>query len=649
MPSADAPLPRITRPRLHRGHFAFLRGVIQGLSPRVLWARYLSDQGEFDGPVVHRMTGWIRGELVATAARGGNFGRAHLLRLDLSPRASPELPALDTFVAAAGLDGFSEAEQQAAYAARYGTARAQDQRRVQLLRRQLFAIHSLEAQAALPVGLQDGCEAWFVDSLARRLASHGVATLADLHARMGASPVWWHNLPGIGAGKARALRRFVEAHAQTLGPLPAPEAAHRDGNPAPETFPAVVTVSPLMPLERLVLPHTLSGRDGRFRADRARCHLAADDDRAAILAWLAAKGPALGAQARLTHTQLAYRKEAERFLLWIALERRCALSSATVEDCLAYRDFLLDPPAAWCGPRAVPRWQAGWRPLEGPLSPRSCSYALSVLGNLFSFLVHQGYLVGNPWRAVTPPMRRSNGPDIGRGLTAAQWAHVRKTLACLPAGLAAQRLQLALPLLHATGLRLAEMLAATTDDLRWEDWAEDAFSRRGGWWLTVQGKGAKLREVPVPPAWVEQLAAYLAARGYAGNVAQQPGIPLFGPARRGPPPVVSRVGSDRSSRPNSPGQSRDGVSASAFHRQLKRFLATCADSLGQSEPAAAARLRRASAHWMRHTHISHALAAGVPVEVVQQNVGHASLDTTTCYVRTEHARRQSLMERLWAE
>lgn len=628
MPSADAPLPRITRPRLHRGHFAFLRGVIQGLSPKGLWDRYLSDQGEFDGPVVHRMTGWIRGELAATAARGGNFGRAHLLRLDLSPRASAELPALDTFVAAAGLDGFSEAEQQAAYAARYGTALAQDQRRVQLLRRQLFAIHTLEAQAALPVGLQDGCEAWLVDSLATRLASHGVATLADLHARMGASPVWWRDVPGIGAGKARALRRFVEAHAKTLGPLPAPEAEHRDGNPAPETLPAVVTVSPLMPLERLVLPHTLSGRDGRFRADRARCHLAADDDRAAILAWLAAKGPAPGAQERLTHTQLAYRKEAERFLLWITLERRCALSSATVEDCVAYRDFLLDPPAHWCGPRAIPRWQAGWRPLEGPLSARSCGYALSVLSNLFGFLVGQGYLVGNPWRAVTVPRRLPRGPDIGRGFTAAQWACVREALGRLPAGLASQRLQVALPLLHDTGLRLAELLAASTDDLRWASWTGEAAERVEGWWLTVHGKGGKLREVPVPAAWIDGLTDYLAARGYVGGLAQLAGVRLLGRARAS--------------------NAEPGVSASVFHRQLKRFLAACASDLEATEPVAAQRLRRASTHWLRHTHISHALDAGVPVEVVQQNVGHASLDTTTRYVRTEQARRQVMMQKLWS-
>ncbi|WP_225934698.1 site-specific integrase [Cupriavidus sp. EM10] len=131
---------------------------------------------------------------------------------------------------------------------------------------------------------------------------------------------------------------------------------------------------------------------------------------------------------------------------------------------------------------------------------------------------------------------------------------------------------------------------------------------------------------------MDALEDYLAARGYGGGVQRHQGVPLLGTAR---------VGADDA------GVSEAGVSGSAFHRQLKRFLAACAEQLAPTDAAAAARLRQASAHWMRHTHISHALDAGVPVEVVQQNVGHASLDTTSRYVRTEQARRQALMQKLW--
>jgi integrase/recombinase XerD len=43
-----------------------------------------------------------------------------------------------------------------------------------------------------------------------------------------------------------------------------------------------------------------------------------------------------------------------------------------------------------------------------------------------------------------------------------------------------------------------------------------------------------------------------------------------------------------------------------------------------------------SPHWLRHSHASHALDRGAPPQVVQKNLGHASLATTTGYL---HSRR----------
>ncbi|MGQ3179798.1 MAG: hypothetical protein ACT6SC_19585, partial [Blastomonas fulva] len=71
----------------------------------------------------------------------------------------------------------------------------------------------------------------------------------------------------------------------------------------------------------------------------------------------------------LSATQRSYRKEAERLLLWATLERGKPLSSLTADDVGAYADFLVSPPAAWCGPRHHQRWSPMWRPFEGALSP----------------------------------------------------------------------------------------------------------------------------------------------------------------------------------------------------------------------------------------------------------------------------------------
>ena len=46
-------------------------------------------------------------------------------------------------------------------------------------------------------------------------------------------------------------------------------------------------------------------------------------------------------------------------------------------------------------------------------------------------------------------------------------------------------------------------------------------------------------------------------------------------------------------------------------------------------------LQKASTHWMRHSHASHAIAGGLPIEIAHPNLGQASLATTTVYVTTE--------------
>jgi integrase len=50
---------------------------------------------------------------------------------------------------------------------------------------------------------------------------------------------------------------------------------------------------------------------------------------------------------------------------------------------------------------------------------------------------------------------------------------------------------------------------------------------------------------------------------------------------------------------------------------------------------------------MRHTCGTHAIAAGMPLDVVQQNMGHASLDTTTGYTTSEERRRMKAAQEAW--
>ncbi len=61
---------------------------------------------------------------------------------------------------------------------------------------------------------------------------------------------------------------------------------------------------------------------------------------------------------------------------------------------------------------------------------------------------------------------------------------------------------------------------------------------------------------------------------------------------------------------------------------MRRFD-RAADAIGSNDPTAAEKLRRASPHWMRHTHASHALARGAELTTGRDNLRDASIATTS--------------------
>jgi integrase len=189
------------------------------------------------------------------------------------------------------------------------------------------------------------------------------------------------------------------------------------------------------------------------------------------------------------------------------------------------------------------------------------------------------------------------------------------------------------------------VVAATVDDLQWVEYPADAHDDEPmqGWLLRVVGKGQKEREVPLPIDVVGELARYMVSRGLDADpedIGNQGGF-LLGKA------------SDAAQR--APGLSngqvldpRQGIAATTFYDQIKAFFADCAGVLRrQGDGKGAERFARASTHWMRHSHASHAIAGGMPIEIAQQNLGHASLATTTVYVTTEKRRRMKAVEAFW--
>ncbi|KVD73295.1 integrase [Burkholderia ubonensis] len=443
--------------------------------------------------------------------------------------------------------------------------------------------------------IADTLEVWLPQRIVDALRMHGIRTLADLVVRIPRRRRWWTTIAGLGVAGARRIEAFFAAHPALTERARALIVAEPSGN--------------IVPWEQLRVPHEVDGSQGQFRAPHAACLLNSSNDYEAIQSWLALHESAA--------TQRAYRKEAERLILWAIVERGRALSSLNTDDAIAYRGFLRQPTPGerWVGP-SRPRHSVEWRPFTGPLSARSAAYALNVLSALFRWLVEQRYVLANPFAGVKVKSHAQGvGLDVSRGFSEGEWLLIR-TLAdglewsygwSVPA---AQRLRFMLDFGYATGLRASELVGATLGDVRRDE--------HGDHWLHVLGKGGKLGKVALPSLARTALDQYLVQRGLPVTSAR------WNPAT----PLVASLDEDGA-----------GIESTRLWRVLRRFFLRAADAIQDERPTTAEKLRRASPHWMRHTHASHALARGAELIMVRDNLRHASISTTSTYLHSDEVKR----------
>lgn len=458
--------------------------------------------------------------------------------------------------------------------------------------------------APLPL-VTDAIERWLPRRLAQPMLEHGLRTLADLTVRIPRRRRWWTAVPGLGATGASQVEAFFASHpsltAQARALLP------------------VTLQQDVVPLERLRVPGDVDGSRGAFRAPPATCILGAGNDYEAVQAWLSLH--------ESTATQRAYRKEAERLILWSIVERRKALSSLTTEDAVAYRAFLRQPSprGRWVGPAAV-RTSPEWRPFAGVLSAHSIAYALSVAGALFRWLIQQRYVLANPFAGIK--VRGASSTErsaLTRVFSEGEWGIVQ----AVAEGLewvhgwerpAAQRLRFVLDFSYATGLRVGELVSARLGQLE--------IDVRGDHWLRLMGKGGKIGRVALPPLARSALDRYLMQR-------QLPSTP----SRWNPKtPLIGSLDLD----------SDAGITAARNWSVMRRFFTQVADVIEADSPALAEKLRRASPHWMRHTHATHALARGAELTAVRDNLRHASITTTSIYLHGDEVKRARQMDAAFA-
>lgn len=467
-------------------------------------------------------------------------------------------------------------------------------------------IGAAEAIRHLPLAvptLGDDVARWFSARAVGALHRHGIHTLADLTLRVPRRRRWWAVVQGLGAVQASHIEAFFAQHGELT-----------------ERARALVTQPPGLarPWEHLVVPTDVDGSSGTFRAPRATCALRADNDYDAVQAWLALQdAPA---------TQRAYRKEAERLILWAIFERGRALSSLTTEDAITYRQFLRKPTPRerWVGP-ARPRSAPDWRPLQRDLSVRSQSYALSVIGAMYRWLIEQRYLLANPFAGIKVRGATRKAPmDAEHVFTQHEWALVRGVAEGLehePGWTlkAAQRIRFILDFWHETGLRPIEMVTACLGHLQRDGAGDD--------WIRVVGKGRREGDVAVPVSALGALERFLMQRNL--------------PTTRGrwklETPLIPSLE-----------QPELGITTGRLRSLMERFFDLAAGRMQDVLPSAAHKLRAATPHWLRHTHATHALERGVDLKTVQENLRHASLTTTSVYVHTDKARRARQMRDAFA-
>lgn len=327
-----------------------------------------------------------------------------------------------------------------------------------------------------------------------------------------------------------------------------------------------------------------------------------------------------------------YKKEIYRFL------RYCQANGLTIGELKishmnAFSGFLRNPQPAddWVSETRHSRMTVDpstgksrpnplWRPFSGPLSASSSRQALSVVKAFMHYAEKTGYIVRNPAALVKQPRQERHGM-IERYLPLHAIELAFAAVEDLPTTrpFEVRRRARDAFLLTAwwnTGCRLAEIVSATMGSVYCET--------DGRWWLDVVGKGAKKRRVPLPPEFLHSLRAYRTAFDLAPDAYRGDNTPLVLSTRRHGLQAVT-----------------DEAAANGI-KAIFALAAQKADALGDA--SAAAQLRHATTHWLRHSMLSHHANGDVHLKTLQLTAGHSTIAMTGRYLhREDNERHDELM------
>lgn len=615
-----------TQRKIGLHHFALYRGWLQGVELDALANLYL--ETGLDLRVAKSTLNWVKDTIRQAAIRHGRYGEARLLRIRLGVGdGGAGQPDLEEFRQEFDPSNFySESELLAEYLQAYPSQKDPSAAKRQRLRqRQLDAVLWLEKLVATDPVRQDLVSAWFDKNVANRLILADIGTLGELMDLIASRGYrWFVAVPKLGEKGAARLVKWLQSYEKSLGPVTTSALVPQSRLTDTMRLRARPLATGIVPFEYLKVPVELDGAFGenRLREDSA---LAARNDKEAIEAWILSRAGSLA-------TERDYRREAERLILWALLERGKALSSLTVEDCLAYKEWLTGlgrtpedqwpfrlPQSDWMAKRGTPKYSPAWRPFEGVLAPSSVRQALVKVHSLFAWLTAAKYLKLNPFMMVSKKVHLEDErrpveatPVFPRRL----WEFTMDVLHSLETTEDVTRKRFIMEFAYMTGMRGAELVSCQLGHFY-------AVPNRDGdgyrWMLRVYGKGRVQREIPITPPILVIVGEYLQTRGLDPN-------PLNNPPRT--PMFVQLRGEDKSQ----PGVIEKPIGYSMLYKICKGIFDDCAARMRlQGKELDAQLFERASTHWIRHTRAADLGRKGAKTPDVQKLLGHKNPATTAIY------------------
>lgn len=326
--------------------------------------------------------------------------------------------------------------------------------------------------------------------------------------------------------------------------------------------------------------------------------ITAQTDEEAVASWLQ--------QCRSRVTVEHYRKDAERFLMWLQAHGP-SLREIVVEDLTAYAVFLASladlPPIEaerWISPQRWPKSDDRWRPFQGALSLSSQRQALVSVHALLKWLKKVGYLKSAfdsqlvvsetrehirtrylPWEAVGILL------DAADQMPEKTTAQVRYRA----------RVRFLVCFCVSTGAKLSDLPVSSMSSIYCDS--------DGRWWWSAPAYEGEVTKIPVPHSLVTELKKYRLAMGMQE-------IPLAG---ENAPLIQSLRG---------PG----AADVSSIYASLKRLFKLAADLVHDQDPGLARRLEAASPSWLRNTALARQVEMEFDPRWIQATARHKDINTT---------------------